>query len=677
VKAESPATQGRMPELRRGRPAPHRAPGWARAALVLLFLSVPTGVLADAGAAGPGLVNMEFRDTDLPTVLRAICRGAGLDFVLEPDVKGNVTAKLRNTSWDNALDIILKSHSLTAKRQGSTLLISTARPAAASAAAAAQRRVRVTARPDGKLDFDAAGADLREAVRELATVAKLNIVTSKDIAGTVTAGLRGLQAEEILLALADSCGAALQDKGHVIHLIPRPIGAATVRPTALEQKPTAPVGPAGVRRLPDGRLAIHVEKVGLRDVLRQVSVAADLNIVAAPELNGSPVSLDLNAVTPQDALAAIAAHSGLQFRPLGSVLFAAPAPPTIQTETFRLRYAKAEEISKVIAASAEEARVAVESTNNLLIVTGPPQAIEIARAIVTRVEVAPLQVAIYGRILETNLTGDEHLGIEWSDSFGISATTPRIPHSWPLSNSSESSYMPGYDPSDVRSRGDKAVPYAATSDFQFGFLTSTGVLQMLQEKTTTRMVANPTVTTVENQEAKINIVTKFPVAQYQVSSETGVLTISGFEYQEFGTILTVTPRVSDGHVILHVHPEVSRQAGVTRFQDAELPIIHSQEADTKVRIKDGDTLVIAGLIREDTENRNKEVPGFSRVPLIGRFFRSKHDTIDARRNLLIFITPRIIGPADFARSAELKKKHTEPVPGFDHEGTGPEAPRPE
>ena len=81
---------------------------------IVLLACVLSG-LATAGAAKPGPkgeVNMEFRDTDLPTVLRALCQGAGLDFVLDPAVKGKVTAKLQNTSWQAALDIVLESHGL-------------------------------------------------------------------------------------------------------------------------------------------------------------------------------------------------------------------------------------------------------------------------------------------------------------------------------------------------------------------------------------------------------------------------------------------------------------------------------------------------------------------------------------------------------------------------------------
>jgi len=72
---------------------------------------------ADAPPGVADFTNLEFRDTDLATVLRTICKGADLDFVLDPTVRGKVTAKLNNTTWENALDIILKGQGLTASRE--------------------------------------------------------------------------------------------------------------------------------------------------------------------------------------------------------------------------------------------------------------------------------------------------------------------------------------------------------------------------------------------------------------------------------------------------------------------------------------------------------------------------------------------------------------------------------
>ena len=611
-------------------------------------------------------INMEFRDTDLPIALRAICQGAGMDFVLDPSIQGKVTAKLRNTSWENALDIILKSHNLVAKRQEKTLLIS---PAAKEPGVAApdQRKAVVAARQDGKFDFDSSGAEIRDAVTELGRAAKLNIVVAKEAAGTVTASLHGLSASDLLSALAETCGAAVAEKGGLVHFGPK-AGTPPVGPSLPPGTGTAEVkapGPVEVRRLADGRLAIHARDVPIRQLLSQLAAAAGLNIVSAQQLTGT-ITLDLEGVSTQDALDAITNQTDLVLRPAGGILYASAAPPALQTESFRLHCAKAKDVGDVLTQTLTGIKVAVEPNNNVLVISGSAEALAAARLIVKQVEIPPVQVTIETRIVETNLTGEENLGVEWIKSFAVNMTSAKVPTAFPASsNQSSGGIFPGYDPSSTRTNGNSTVPFANPSDFQFGFLSTSAlnvVLNFLQERTKARLLACPLITTVENQKAKINIVTKFPIAQYQVSSETGLLTISGFEYKEFGTILDVTPRVSDGYIILDVHPEISRQSGSTFFQGAELPIISSEETQTQVRIKDGDTLVIAGLIREESENKKSWVPILGSIPLIGGIFRNNGAKVAERSNLLIFITPHIVGANDFTQAAALKQRRTQSLP---------------
>jgi len=649
----------------------HRLLGWFLFVLAWLLLLAPAVDGEEAkqsvdrapaeslsiakGADDPALLNMEFRDTELPIVLHAICQEAGLDFVLDPGVKGKVTAKLRNTTCAKALDIILKSHGFSSKQEGQTLVIA---PSAMKDSSSIESLVRATALPDGKFDFDAGGADIREAVRQFASAAKRNVIASKDVSGTVTASLRGLSAEDVLAALADSCSAAIAKNGEVSVLVPKRTATDMSAETEAGTPAPRPETNVKIEVLPDGQLAIDAERVDLRDLFGELARAAKLNLLYDPQVSGT-ISLSLQRVSAEDLLSAVCAHANLVVRSVGAIQHISPAPREVQSETFQLRYADGQELSEILREAIDDAKIGLGTASNMLVVTGPPHAIAAVRQIVERVEKPPPQIAIETRIVETNVTADHKLGIDWNDSVTVDASLPTVPHSWPLRAGTKTRFNPGYDPDDTRSRGDRAVPYAETGSFKFGLIDATKLsftLHMLDQERSTRMIANPVVTTVENKEAKVNIVTKYPIAKYQVSNETGLLTVSGFEYKEFGTILEVTPRVSDGGILLQIHPEVSRQFDETEFQGAKLPIIGSQEARTEVRIPDGGTLVIAGLIREDREERRRGVPLVSKIPVLGGLFRSKKANTGQQRNLLIFITPHIVREGDFARSARLKKE---------------------
>jgi len=611
-----------------GRPGA-RVGRWARATALAVLVTAGLAAGGEPPAAeGKGTVSMEFRDTDLPTVLRAICRGAGVDFVLDPAVKGKVTAKLQNTSWQDALAIVLTSHGLEARREGNTLIITPKRPDAAAPEQAQQ--VTVVRRPDGTVDVDASGADAGEALRRVATAAGLSVVTAKEVTGKVTASLRGVSANDALDALADSVGARVLRRGRVARIVPASaVPEAPVVPVPPEGVPPKAAGPGVVtiERLADGRLNVHAQGADVRDVLARLAAVSGVNVVPSARLQAS-ISIDLKGVQPQDALAALATQAGFEME--------------VHTETFRLRIADAKEIGEVLTKSIAEAKIAIVAAHNLVVVTGTARDVETARKIVEQVEIAPAQVTISTIMVETNLTGDENRGVRWSDYFSFTATCPKMPHTLPFGEG-------------------EADAEGNATDYEYGFLTCSGltaVLNFLEQDSSTRTVAHPQITTLENQQAKINMVTKFPIATYQVSTETGVLMVSGFEYQEFGTILEVTPRVHDGHIIMTVHPEVSRQSGSTVFANAELPIIVAQETTTQVRVKDGDTLVIAGLIRDDTFESKRRVPWFYRIPLIGRFFRNHESRTDQRRHLLIFITPRTVKDADFIRDAQRRRQHT-------------------
>jgi len=111
-------------------------------------------------------------------------------------------------------------------------------------------------------------------------------------------------------------------------------------------------------------------------------------------------------------------------------------------------------------------------------------------------------------------------------------------------------------------------------------------------------------------------------------------------YVDVGIILTVTPTINaDSRVRLNVRPEVSLPGSVTVAGAA--PPIQTRNAETEVLIRDGETLVIGGLIDEQTRQSASKVPLLGDIPVLGVFFRTSHDE-KVRRELLVFVTPRVI-----------------------------------
>jgi len=166
-------------------------------------------------------------------------------------------------------------------------------------------------------------------------------------------------------------------------------------------------------------------------------------------------------------------------------------------------------------------------------------------------------------------------------------------------------------------------------------------LEILNSRTDTNIISNPRITTLNNQEAKIIVGTIVPIPLYEYSTDTGTRIISGYENQKIGVQLVVTPNINEQkYITLDVVPSVDEITGWTG-PDNERPIISTRSATTKVMIKDGQTLVIGGLISEKKVKYKKKVPILGDIPILGLLFTKKEDTVD-KTDLLIFITPRII-----------------------------------
>jgi len=171
------------------------------------------------------------------------------------------------------------------------------------------------------------------------------------------------------------------------------------------------------------------------------------------------------------------------------------------------------------------------------------------------------------------------------------------------------------------------------------------VLAALQQLNNTKIVSNPTIVTLNNTEASINVGQQYPIPSYSFNQQTGTFQVDGFIYKDIGIILKVTPQVNArGFIKLTLAPEVSQNQGTTTFggaSGASIPIIGTRKAVTQVSLKDGYTMGIGGLISTNYIKGVSKVPFLGSIPLIGYLFKqdSTNNNVD---NLVIFITAKTI-----------------------------------
>jgi type IV pilus assembly protein PilQ len=166
------------------------------------------------------------------------------------------------------------------------------------------------------------------------------------------------------------------------------------------------------------------------------------------------------------------------------------------------------------------------------------------------------------------------------------------------------------------------------------------VLSALQQVQKSKIVSNPTIVTLNNKQASINIGQERPIPNYTYNQQTGTYAISGFTFRQIGVILKVTPQVnSRGDIQLTVDPEVSQSTRDVDFQGASIPVVESRKASTTVSLKDGYTMGIGGLLQSSNRNGQSKVPVLGSIPVLGRLFRSDNKN-EEQTNLIIFITAK-------------------------------------
>jgi len=298
-------------------------------------------------------------------------------------------------------------------------------------------------------------------------------------------------------------------------------------------------------------------------------------------------------------------------------------------------------------------------SNTLMVVDIPAQIARIREAL-REIDKAPRQVLIDAKVLEVDTDTLEDLGLTFNNNNTLAVSGDR----WNTlrtdinSDSSDTTINNGIFTDTFPSNTDSGLHMAFNrlngEDFNV-------ILHALLQDQKTKTLSSPQILTVENQEAAILVGEQFPIFEANVSDQ-GTATESLSFFLPVGVSLQVITQVTpDDDILMIIHPSVTSVGDfVTGSTGLSQPRVNIREADTRVLITDGDTLVIGGLLQDMVSEKHFRIPLLSNLPFVGRLFTRRQTDID-QRNLLIFITPRIIegDTAALSPSAELTLKSIE------------------
>jgi|GEM_PF-21902 len=358
-----------------------------------------------------------------------------------------------------------------------------------------------------------------------------------------------------------------------------------------------------------GSISLSINNGSVKDVLTALSSISGRSIVADDSVTGN-ISIDMHDVDFPTAMDIVTRAKNLSYKDYGDIVMVSSAENMNKNgdvTVFKLNYAKAEEVQKSLSGlMTNGGKLGIDAVTNSILFTGSSADEAKVRNAVKALDVATQQVTLEAKIIAINREDTKKLGISWT---------------WENINSNDTTTDEEYP---------GIINYG--SAYQFRYLPT---LSALVTNGKAKILATPRVITIPGKQAQIFIGDHIPVV---TESTTNGTTNTTTTYVDAGIKLQYTPIVSDidGLITSVVHTEVSSAARAST-QDVNYTIT-SRTADTNVRMRNGETLVIGGLINEEEQRNIQAVPILSKIPFLGELFKLR-TTSKKKIEVIMLLTP--------------------------------------
>lgn len=480
----------------------------------------------------------------------------------------------------------------------------------------------------GKISLDLKGMDVVEVIKMLATKGNLNVVLGTDVKGKVTIFLKSVDLMDAFDIILVANNLAYDKRGDIIYVMSQRDYERIYGEKYAEKKATIIFRLKYAKAADIGKALSQIKtKVGkiIVDEGSNTIVAMDNPSVIA-QINETIQSLDI---------------------------------PTV-TKIFELKYAKVSDLKDKVSENLAKGigTMQIDERTNKIVVTDMEQKVADIEKIINAFDEKPQQVLIEAKILQIALDDHLTLGVDWS------SVMKKLQKEINLQSAFQLAAFNAFGP--------------PGAELLVGSLGDSGdvniMIQVLKTVGDTDLLSSPRITAINNQEAKILIGTSQPYATNTVTQTTGTATTgTNISFLDIGVKLYVTPTINkDGFITMKIRPEVSSTNDNYTYGTpaTTIPVVQTTQAETSVRIKDGATIIIGGLIKDERVKTVNKIPILGDLPLIKYAFSNTDDEVK-KQELVIFLTPHIIsGEFDYTEVANTppigeKKYTTTEKPAFE------------
>jgi len=372
-------------------------------------------------------------------------------------------------------------------------------------------------------------------------------------------------------------------------------------------------------------ISLDYRDAPLRSVFDMISKVSGINFFFDKDVKtDAKINVSARNTTVEDALRLLLATNQIEQKVLNdNTILVYPSTPqklkdyqTLMVRSFYLANADAKQVSTTIKTILKTKDIVVNEKLNLIIMRDTPDVVRLAERLVALEDIGEAEVMLEVEVMELKRTRLMELGIRWPDQLTLSVL--------PASGST-------FTLADLKNLGDSKVN-ASLSNMVFN---------AKKENSQSNILANPRIRVKNKEKAKILIGDRVPVIT-TTSTATGFVSDS-VNYVEVGLKLEVEPNIYlDEEVAIKINLEVSSivrevlsRSGTLSYQ------IGTRNASTVLKLKDGETQVLAGLISDEDRNSANKVPGLGDLPIVGRLFSSHKDDTQ-KTEIVLSITPRLM-----------------------------------
>jgi len=414
------------------------------------------------------------------------------------------------------------------------------------------------------------------------------------------------------------------------------------------------------------RLSLNFQDISVRAVLQLLAEFTGINIVASDSVKGN-ITIKLNDVPWDEALAIILDTEGLSKKQIGNVIKIAPSEEMaayekealenqkqveelepLKTELIHLNYSKASSIATLLKDQSTSllttrGNVSVDERTNTLLVKDIPSTLVSVRKLIEQLDVPVRQVLIEARIVNVDTNYERDLGIRWGVTKPNHVTGTINGASQMQQNIIDGN--PVMDNVDFANRLNVNLPAESTSGEQVpslgialaklgdGYLLDLE-LSAIESEGGGELISSPRLVTANQNPASIESGEEIP---YQEATSSGATSV---EFKKAVLSLQVTPQITpDNKIIMDIKVNQDRRS--TQPEVLGVPAIDTRQIETNVLVDNGETIVLGGIYEESKTHDVQRVPFLGDIPIVGYFFRNTNKT-DDKRELLIFITPKVI-----------------------------------